>query len=77
MRRGAVKPETVKYDTALLTIGGGRNDGAAPEAPSPQSVRVAKATNSATLRAGNSAFTVSIIGMVMIPATGAKSRAGS
>jgi hypothetical protein len=37
----------------------------------------AKATKSATLRAGNSAFTVSIIGMVMIPATGAKSRAGS
>ncbi|HLJ93088.1 MAG TPA: PhoPQ-activated pathogenicity-related family protein [Gemmataceae bacterium] len=41
-----VKPKTVQHDTALLTIGGGRNDGPVPEAPSPQSVRVARATNS-------------------------------
>src|SRR5438445_5637 len=32
-----VKPQTVKHDTALLTIGGGRNDSPAPETPSPQS----------------------------------------
>jgi PhoPQ-activated pathogenicity-related protein len=41
-----VKPQTVKHTTALLTIGGGRNDSPAPEAASPQNVRVAKATNS-------------------------------
>jgi PhoPQ-activated pathogenicity-related protein len=41
-----VRPNTVAHDTALLTIGGGRNGGPAPDSPSPQSVRVAKATNS-------------------------------
>jgi PhoPQ-activated pathogenicity-related protein len=41
-----VKPQTVKHDTALLMIGGGRNDGPAPEAPSPQIVHLAKATGS-------------------------------
>ena len=41
-----VKPQTVKHDTALLLIGGGRNGSPAPEAPSLQSVRLAKATSS-------------------------------
>jgi PhoPQ-activated pathogenicity-related protein len=47
-----VKPQTVKHVTALLTIGGGRNDGPAREAPSPQSVRVAKATSSVVAELG-------------------------
>jgi hypothetical protein len=37
----------------------------------------ANSTNSATVLAGKSAFTVSIIGIVMMPATGAKSALGS
>jgi PhoPQ-activated pathogenicity-related protein len=41
-----VKPDVVKYDTAFLMIGGGKNDGKAPTAPSPQTVNFAKATNS-------------------------------
>jgi PhoPQ-activated pathogenicity-related protein len=40
-----VKPETVKYQTAFLTIGGGKNDGQAPAGPSEQLVRFAKMTN--------------------------------
>ena len=38
-----VKPQTVEHDTALLMIGGGRNDGPAPEAPNPQHVHIAVA----------------------------------
>src|SRR5215471_11753817 len=41
-----VKPDTVKHATAFLTIGGGRNGSPAPEAASPQSVTMAKTTNS-------------------------------
>lgn len=41
-----VKPERVQHETALLFIGGGRNDSPAPQTPSPQIVRIAKATNS-------------------------------
>jgi PhoPQ-activated pathogenicity-related protein len=41
-----VKPAAVRHDTALLTIGGGRNGSPAPDGASPQSVRVATATNS-------------------------------
>jgi PhoPQ-activated pathogenicity-related protein len=40
-----VKPEVVKHDTGFLIIGGGKNDGNAPTAPSAQSVNFAKATN--------------------------------
>src|SRR5438093_13703944 len=41
-----VKPQTVDHDTAFLSIGGGRNGTPAPDGPSPQTVRMAKATNS-------------------------------
>jgi PhoPQ-activated pathogenicity-related protein len=41
-----VKPQTVRHDTAYLTIGGGRNGGPPPDGPNAQSVRMAKATNS-------------------------------
>jgi PhoPQ-activated pathogenicity-related protein len=40
-----VKPDVVKHDTGFLIIGGGKNDGNAPTAPSAQSVNFAKATN--------------------------------
>src|SRR5262249_36585453 len=40
-----VKPDTVKQDTAFLTIGGGKNGGPAPGGPNPQTVAFAKATN--------------------------------
>src|SRR5438093_5246449 len=40
-----VKPNTVKQDTAFLTIGGGKNGGPAPAGPSPQTITFAKATN--------------------------------
>jgi PhoPQ-activated pathogenicity-related protein len=41
-----VKPDAVKHPTAFLTIGGGRNGSPAPGGASPQSVVMAKATNS-------------------------------
>lgn len=41
-----VKPDTVKHDTGFLNIGGGRNGSPAPNAASPQSIVMAKATNS-------------------------------
>jgi PhoPQ-activated pathogenicity-related protein len=41
-----VKPDVVKHETAFLMIGGGRNGGQAPSAPSPQLVTFAKMTNS-------------------------------
>jgi PhoPQ-activated pathogenicity-related protein len=41
-----VKPDTVKHATAFLNIGGGRNGSPAPDAASPQSIAMAKATNS-------------------------------
>ncbi|MFL5341965.1 MAG: PhoPQ-activated pathogenicity-related family protein [Gemmataceae bacterium] len=41
-----VKPDSVKHDTAFLTIGGGRNGGPAPDKPNPQTVQMAKTTNS-------------------------------
>ena len=41
-----VKPDTVKHPTAFLNIGGGRNGSPAPDAASPQSIAMAKATNS-------------------------------
>ncbi len=41
-----VKPDTVKHATAFLNIGGGRNGSPAPDAASPQSITMAKATNS-------------------------------
>jgi PhoPQ-activated pathogenicity-related protein len=41
-----VKPDAVKYDTAFLNIGGGRNGSAAPKEAAPQSINMAKATNS-------------------------------
>jgi PhoPQ-activated pathogenicity-related protein len=40
-----VKPDTVKHSTAFLTIGGGRNGSPAPDKASPQSIEMAKATN--------------------------------
>jgi len=40
-----VKPETVKHKTAFLTIGGGKNDGKAPNGPNPQTVKFATATH--------------------------------
>jgi PhoPQ-activated pathogenicity-related protein len=42
-----VKPDVVKHDTAYLRIGGGRNDGPAPDRPDPQSVLFARATGTA------------------------------
>src|SRR5262245_10653689 len=41
-----VKPDTVKHSTGFLSIGGGRNGSPAPEAASPQSIEMAKTTNS-------------------------------
>src|SRR5208282_928218 len=41
-----VKPETVAHDTALLMIGGGKNDGMPPTRPSPETVLFATATHS-------------------------------
>jgi PhoPQ-activated pathogenicity-related protein len=41
-----VKPDAVKHPTAFLTIGGGRNGSPAPDGASPQSIVMAKATNS-------------------------------
>ncbi len=41
-----VKPDTVKHDTGFLTIGGGKNGSPAPEQASPQSIHMAKTTNS-------------------------------
>lgn len=41
-----VKPEAVKHPTAFLNIGGGRNGSPAPDAASPQSIAMAKTTNS-------------------------------
>jgi PhoPQ-activated pathogenicity-related protein len=41
-----VKPDKVKHQTAYLRIGGGRNGGEAPKGASPQSVLLAKSTNS-------------------------------
>jgi PhoPQ-activated pathogenicity-related protein len=41
-----VKPDAVKHATAFLNIGGGRNGSPAPTAASPQSIEMAKATNS-------------------------------
>jgi PhoPQ-activated pathogenicity-related protein len=40
-----VKPEVVKHETAYLRIGGGKNGDAAPGKPNPQSVLLAKSTN--------------------------------
>ncbi len=40
-----VKPNEVKHPTAFLNIGGGRNGNPAPDAASPQSVLMAKTTN--------------------------------
>ncbi len=41
-----VKPDAVKHPTAFLSIGGGRNGSPAPDGASPQSIVMAKATNS-------------------------------
>jgi PhoPQ-activated pathogenicity-related protein len=41
-----VKPDVIKHQTAFLSIGGGRNGSPAPDRASPQSVAMAKATNS-------------------------------
>ena len=41
-----VKPDKVKHQTAFLRIGGGRNGGEAPKAPSQQSVQLALNTGS-------------------------------
>jgi PhoPQ-activated pathogenicity-related protein len=41
-----VKPKKVDHDTAFVTVGGGRNGGAPPDKPNPQSVRIATMTNS-------------------------------
>jgi PhoPQ-activated pathogenicity-related protein len=41
-----VKPDAVKHPTAFLNIGGGRNGSPAPDGASPQSIVMAKATNS-------------------------------
>src|SRR5262249_31390861 len=40
-----VKPDTVKQDTAFLTIGGGKKGRPAPRRPNPQTVAFAKATH--------------------------------
>ncbi len=39
-----IKPDQVKHQTALLSIGGGRNSSAAPEKPNPRSVLFATST---------------------------------
>jgi PhoPQ-activated pathogenicity-related protein len=41
-----VKPTEVKHPTAFLNIGGGRNGSPSPDGANPQSVAMAKATNS-------------------------------
>jgi PhoPQ-activated pathogenicity-related protein len=41
-----VKPDAVKHPTAFLSIGGGRNGSPVPDGASPQSVAMARATNS-------------------------------
>jgi PhoPQ-activated pathogenicity-related protein len=41
-----VKPDAVKHPTAFLSIGGGRNGSPAPTGASPQSITMAKTTNS-------------------------------
>lgn len=41
-----VKPDKVRHDTAFLTIGGGKNEGKAPDKPNPQTVLYATSTNS-------------------------------
>lgn len=41
-----VKPDSVKHPTAFLNIGGGRNGSPAPDGAGPQSIAMAKATNS-------------------------------
>jgi PhoPQ-activated pathogenicity-related protein len=41
-----VKPDEVKHETAYLRIGGGKNGDEAPTKPSPQTVLLAKSTNS-------------------------------
>jgi len=41
-----VKPDTVKHPTAFLSIGGGRNGSPAPKGASPQSIEMARTTNS-------------------------------
>src|SRR5438046_4688957 len=41
-----VKPDEVKHQTEFLSIGGGRNGSPAPDAARPQSVVMARATNS-------------------------------
>ncbi|HSQ56631.1 MAG TPA: PhoPQ-activated protein PqaA family protein, partial [Gemmata sp.] len=40
-----VKPDTVKHATGFLSIGGGRNGSDAPRNASPETIRMAKATN--------------------------------
>ena len=40
-----VKPDVVKHPTAFLSIAGGRNGGPPPDAASPLSMTIAKATN--------------------------------
>jgi PhoPQ-activated pathogenicity-related protein len=42
-----VKPDIVKYDTALLWIGGGKNGSPAPGKPSPETVLLAKGSQTA------------------------------
>src|SRR5262249_45148400 len=41
-----VKPDTVKHDIGFLNIGSGRNGSPAPDQASPQSISMAKTTNS-------------------------------
>jgi PhoPQ-activated pathogenicity-related protein len=41
-----VKPDGVKYDTALLWINGGRNGGKPPDGPNPDMVEIASASHS-------------------------------
>src|SRR5260370_38913623 len=40
-----VKPDVVKHETAYLRIGGGKNGSDAPGKPNPQSVLIARSTN--------------------------------
>lgn len=47
-----VKPDTVKYDTAFLNIGGGRNGGAPPAQASARSVQYAKSSQSVVIDLG-------------------------
>jgi PhoPQ-activated pathogenicity-related protein len=41
-----VRPNTVKHSTGFLSIGGGKNGSPAPDQASPQSINIAKTTNS-------------------------------